>query len=105
MRLSRSTRLVCAALALLLGCRDRVRAQDSVLAQARVPVAQPPHDAGAGSGVTVIIQIPTTPIDAPAVDYAAPFYLDPSAAPGTLGNGKPVPRNTAPPPDAALPPP
>ena len=80
--------LACAALALLLGCRERAFAQGS-----------PPADAGAGSGATVIIEIPPPPIDARAVDYAAPLYIDPGAPPGTLGNGKPVPRNTAP--DAA----
>ncbi len=78
--------LVCAAMALSFGCRERALAQAS----------QPPHEAGAGSGPTVIIEIPPPPVDARGVDYAAPLNIDPGAPPGTLGNGKPVPRNTAP---------
>jgi hypothetical protein len=93
MRFTRSTGLVCAALALLVGCRERTSAPQNLLAQASVPGARAPHDAGAGSGATVIIEIPATPVDARAVDYAAPLYLDPGASPGSAGNGKPVPRN------------
>ena len=80
--------LVCAALALSFGCRERALAQPG---QA--------HYAGAGSGTTVIIELPPPPIDARGVDYAAPLNIDPGAPPGTAGNGKPAPRNTAP--DAA----
>jgi hypothetical protein len=79
--------IVCTALALSFGCRERALAQ------------APPHEAGAGSGTTVIIEIPPPPVDARGVDYAAPLNIDPGAPPGTLGNGKAVPRNTAP--DAA----
>lgn len=77
--------LVCAALALSFGCRERALAQPGRA-----------HDAGAGSGTTVIIELPPPPIDARGVDYAAPLNIDPSAPPGTAGNGKPEPRNTAP---------
>ena len=77
--------LVCAALALSSGCRERALAQPGR-----------PHDAGAGSGTTVIIELPPPPIDARGVDYAAPLNIDPSAPPGTAGNGKPEPRDTAP---------
>lgn len=78
----------CAALTLICGCRERAHRRD--LAQ-----AHPARDAGN----TVIIEFPPPPIDAHGVDYAAPLYIDPSAPPGTRGNGKPAPRNTAP--DAA----
>ena len=78
--------LVCAALALSLGCRERALAQPS----------KAPNDAGAGSGPTVVIEFPPPPADARGVDYAAPLFINPSAPPGTAGNGKPAPRNTAP---------
>ena len=100
-------KLVCAALALILATatfawREPTRTAKRALAQAEPPTAQPAHDAGAGSGATVIIEIPPPPpIDAHGVDYAAPLYIDPGAPPGTEGNGKPEPRNTAP--DAAPP--
>lgn len=90
--------LVCAALALSLGCRERPRADDRALAQA----SQPPQDAGAaaGSGTTVIIVNPAPPVDARGVDYAAPLWINPGAPPGTAGNGKAAPRNTQAPIDA-----
>jgi hypothetical protein len=86
MRIARSCALVYAAL--LFGCRERALAQNP-----------PPADAAAGP--TVIIELPPPPVDARGIDYAAPLNIDPGAPPGTLGNGKPVPRNTAP--DAAPP--
>jgi hypothetical protein len=94
--------LVCAALALSLGCRDRTRAVEGVLAQASPPAGQPAQDAGSGSGATVIIEFPPPPVDALGVDYGAPLWINPSAPPGAAGNGKPVPRRVEHPPDALL---
>lgn len=92
--------LACAAMALSLACRERVHGDHVVLAQTSPPTGERAQDAGGGSGATVIITIPPPPIDARGVDYAAPLDIDPGAAPGTAGNGKPVPRPVQPPPDA-----
>jgi hypothetical protein len=50
----------------------------------------------------VIIEFPPPPVDALGVDYGAPLWINPSAPPGSAGNGKPVPRPVEHPPDALL---